>query len=119
MDYYRMRKIARSRGNPNICKYTRSFDFRKTDTKIMREIFNLVQEWTEKYDGISFPVQAEDSFEKLYQMDDEDLEDILLEATKKLGISIENTEKNPYFNKVETVKDLVLFLNFQAKLKCT
>ncbi|WP_041590078.1 hypothetical protein [Teredinibacter turnerae] len=117
VDHYRMRKIAMSRGKPDICAYARSFDFRNTDTKIMREVYNSVQEWAGKYDGIAFPVQSSDSFESLYKMDPDDLDDIYIEVAEKLGISIKEAEKNPYFEQVKTVKDLVLFLNNQPKLK--
>ncbi len=117
VDHCRMRKIARGRGKPDICKYARSFDFRNTDTKIMREIYNSIQEWAGKYDDVPFPVQSEDSFEKLYQMDPDDLDDIYLEVAEKLGISTEEAEKNPYYERVETVKDLVLFLNSQPRLE--
>lgn len=117
IDHYRMRKIARKRGEPDICGYARSFDFRNTDTKIMREVYNSIQEWAGKYDGIPFPVQSSDSFESLYKMAPDDLDDIYFEVAEKLGISIEEAEKNPYYERVKTVKDLVLFLNSQPKLK--
>ncbi len=117
IDYYRMRKIARNRGKPDICTYARSFDFRNTDTKVMREVYHSVQEWVGRYDGTPFPVQSEDSFKHLYNMDPDDLDDIYLEIAEKLGISTEEAEKNPYYERVETVKDLVLFLNNQPKLK--
>ncbi|ACR14138.1 conserved hypothetical protein [Teredinibacter turnerae T7901] len=83
----------------------------------MREVYNSVQEWAGKYDGIAFPVQSSDSFESLYKMDPDDLDDIYIEVAEKLGISIKEAEKNPYFEQVKTVKDLVLFLNNQPKLK--
>lgn len=117
IDHYRMRKIARGRGKSDICKYARSFDYRNVDTKIMREVFCSVQEWAGKYDDFVFPVQSEDSFESLYQMDPDDLDDIYFEVAEKLGISTEDAEQNPYYERVETVKDLVLFLNGQPRLE--
>ena len=111
-----MKKLAKERGEPNICSYARSFDFRSTDTQIMREVYNLVQEWAGKYDDVPFPVRADDSFEFLYRMDSDDLDDIFLEVAEKLGISTEQAQKNSYYDRVETVKDLVLFLNDQRRL---
>jgi len=112
-----MKKIAKYRGRPDICSYSRYFDYRKTDTKIMREVFNSVQDWAGKYEGIPFPVRAEDCFNKLYKMDPDDLDDIYFEIAEKLNINIDNPEKNPYWNKVNTVKDLVMFLHFQKKVQ--
>ncbi len=115
-NYYRMKKIALKRGEPDICSYARSFNYREVDTKIMREVFNHVQKWAGKYEGIPFPVKAEDCFDKIYKMDPEDLDDIYLDIAKKLGISIEHPEKNPLWNKIKTVKDLVLFLHNQPRI---
>ncbi len=115
LDHRRMKKMAIERGKPDICTYARSFDYRNVDTKIMREVYNLVQEWAGKFDEIPFPVQADDSFDEIYKMDPDDLDEIYFEVTEKLGISKENAEANPYYDRVETVKDLVLFLNEQSK----
>jgi hypothetical protein len=117
INHYHMRNIARSRGKPDICTYARSFDYRNTDTKIMREVYTSIQEWAGKYDGIPFPVQSNDSFDALYRMDPDDLDDIYFEIADKFGISTEEAEKNPYFDRVETVRELVLFLDSQPKLE--
>ncbi len=115
--YRRMCSIALSRSSSDICRYARSFDYRNVDTKIMREVYNHVQEWAGKYEGIPFPVEADDCFDEIYKMDADDLEDIYLGIAQKLGISTENPEANPYWNKVTTVKNLVLFLHNQPKVK--
>lgn len=113
--HYRMKKIASKRGAADICAYVRSFDYRNVDTKIMREVFNKVQEWAGEYEGKPFPVQAEDSFDDIYQMDPDDLDDIFMEVAGELGINTERTEDNPYCDKVKSVKELVLFLHNQPR----
>lgn len=87
LDARRMKKIAKERGQPDICTYARSFDYRNVNTKIMREVYNLVQDWVGKYDDVPFPVKSDDSFDSLYRMDPEDLDDIYFEVADKLGIS--------------------------------
>ena len=62
-DHYKMKKLALDRGDSDICAYAKSFDYRSVDTKVMREVWNEVQLWLGKFDGKSFPVKAEDSFE--------------------------------------------------------
>jgi acyl carrier protein len=117
LHYRHLRSIALSRSDSDICRYARSFDYRHVDTKIMREVYNHVQEWAGRYEGIPFPVEADDCFDEIYKMDSDDLDDIYLDIAQKLGISTENPEANPYWNKVSTVKNLVLFLHNQPKIK--
>jgi hypothetical protein len=83
----------------------------------MRSVYEKVQVWAGKFDGVSFPVEANDCFNETYAMDAEDLDDIYSEIAEELGISMENPEANPYWNQVTTVKNLVLFLHNQPKLK--
>lgn len=115
--YRHLRSIALTRSDSDICRYARSFDYRNVDTNIMREVYNYVQEWAGKYEGIPFPVEADDCFDEIYKMDTDDLEDMYADIAQKLGISTENPEANPYWNKVTTVKNLVLFLHNQPKVK--
>ena len=115
--YYRMKRIALSRGEADICSYTRSFDYRNVDTEIMREVFEKVQEWAGTYNDKPFPVQANDNFDDLYQIDPDDLDGIYWEVADKLGISTERAEENPYYDKVKNVKELVLFLHNQPRVK--
>jgi hypothetical protein len=114
-DYYRMRKIARERGGPNICAYARSFDYRNTDTKIMREVWNEVQYYLGEYDGKPFPISSDDLFAEIYNLDPDDLDDIYWAVADRMGIETENPERNPYFNQVTSVRNLVLFLQNQPK----
>ena len=116
IDHYRMKKIAIERGNPNICEYARSFDYRNVDTKIMRAVWNEVQLNLGNYNGKPFPVKAEDMFEETYNMHPDDLDDIYWSVADRLGIDTEQPENNPYFNKVTSVKNLVLFLHNQPRI---
>lgn len=116
IDHYRMKKIAIERGNPNICEYARSFDYRNVDTKIMREVWNEVQLNLGNYNGKPFPVKAEDMFEETYNMHPDDLDDIYWSVADRLGIDTEQPENNPYFNQVTSVKNLVLFLHNQPRI---
>ncbi len=110
-----MSKIAVERGAPNICNYARSFEYREVDTKIMREVWNELQSYLGKYDGKSFPVEADDLFKETYNLDTDDLDNVYWAVADRLGIETEDAEANPFFNKVTTVKSLVLFLHNQPK----
>lgn len=115
-DHYRMTSIARDRGEPDICAYARSFDYRNTDTKIMREVWNEVQLYLGGYEGKPFPVKADDLFSGTYHLDADDLDEIYWAVADRLGIDTKNAENNPYFNQVKSVKNLVLFLQNQPKV---
>lgn len=114
-DHYRMTKLVRERGDPNICAYARSFDYRNTDTRIMREVWNELQSYLGKYEGKPFPVEADDLFNETYHLDPDDLDEIYWAVADRLGIDTENPESNPYFNQVKSVRNLVLFLQNQPK----
>ena len=116
IDHQRMKKIAVERGDPNICEYARSFDYRNVDTKIMREVWNELQLNLGNYNGKPFPIKAEDIFKETYHLDPDDLDDIYLSVADCLGIDTANPQSNPYFNQVNNVKNLVLFLHNQPRV---
>lgn len=114
-EHRRMKKIAIRRGKPSICKFARDFDYRAIDTKIIREVWNETQLWLGEFDGENFPILSGDSFEKTYRMDEDDLDDIYWDVSDRLGISTENVEVNPFYERVNSVEDLVLFIHHQQK----
>lgn len=109
------RWLARKRKGLSICQFARSFDYRRVDTKIIRAAYEGVQYW-----GVvgvkNFPVMVSDDVYKIYGFDSEDLEDLGQEIAGKTGRSWKDAESNPLYGSVNTVRDLVLFLNFQPKL---
>jgi len=115
LHHRRLSSLAMERGSSDLSTFVRSLDLGDADAEIAREVFAHLQDYLEECQGQPFPVQADDSFRDHYRMDDEDLDDLYSEVAEKLGISTERPEGNPYFEKVETVRDLVLFLNHQAK----
>ncbi len=112
----RVRKTASERRGANICEYARSFEYRKVDTKIMRAVWNELQEYLQPITKEPYPIYTDDSLEKTCYIDPDDIDDIYLAVADELGISTEDPEINPYWDKVNTVKDLVLFLNNQPRL---
>lgn len=117
VDHRRMKKIAIERGEPNICEFARSFDYRNVDTRIIREVWNVLQGCLGNYNGRPFPVKAEDLFDDTYKLDPDDLDDAYWAVANRPGIDTDNPENNPYWNRVTTVKNLVLFLHNQPRLK--
>jgi hypothetical protein len=116
-NHRRMKKLALSRGEPNICEYARSFDFRQVDTKIIREVWNYIQSSLGNFNGKPFPIKADDLFNETYKFDEDDLDEIYWAVADKLGIDTKNPQNNPYYNQVTSVRNLVLFLHYQPRLK--
>jgi len=115
-NYFMLKKLSLERGDANICEYARSFDYRVVDTKIMREVWNEVQQILGSQNGKPFPIKADDLLEKTYNIDPDDLDEIYWKVADRLGIDTQNPEENPLFNKVTSVRNLVMFLHHQPKV---
>ena len=62
------------------------------------------------------PLRTSDKLEKDLKIDPDDIEDLIPVVAQRTGRCLENTERNPFFGKIETVGDLVLFINNQPRL---
>ncbi len=107
----RIRKMAEKRQADSICSFARSFDCHKTDTRIIRAVYEELQHYYG--DAPSFPIRATDSFEKDLKLDSEDLDDIAREIAVRTQRSMNGCEQNPSYGKVKTVADLILFFSHQ------
>jgi len=77
-----------------------------------------VYEQLQQYLGgdLRVPIRATDRLQKDLRIDTEDLEmDLIAEISQRTGRSLTNTAANPYYDRVKTVGDLVLFFNAQPK----
>lgn len=114
-EYVRFKRLAKKREGLSICEFARSFDCRRVDTKIIRAAYEGFQNWA-GFGIKDFPVMASDDVYKIYGMESEDLEDFGGELAEKVGRSWNALESNPLYGKVNTVRDLVLFLDHQPKV---
>jgi len=114
INFIRFKRLAKERAGLSICQFGRSFDYRRVDTTIIRAAYEGFQEWAGS-GAKNFPVMASDDIAKLYGMEDEDLDDFAKKLTQKTGRGWNQLEQNPLYGKVITVRDLVLFVNFQPK----
>lgn len=63
----------------------------------------------------AFPVRASDSLVNDLRIDSEDVEDLLVDIAARSGHSLDETQSNPFYGKIDTVRDLVLFINSQPR----
>ncbi len=100
-------RIAKIRSDDTICDFAQSFDCRVIDPWIVRAVF---EEFSDRY-----PIRSDDSFENDLDIDDEDLDDSIAAIAKRVGRSLDEIEANPMNGKIETVHDLVTFLQHQPE----
>ena len=97
-------KVAAQRPGESICTFARGFDYRRTDTRVIRAVYEELQPLT------AFPLRASDKLEDDLKLDGEDLDlDIVPTLIERMGRSLDDAKNNPYWGRVHTVADLVAF----------
>ena len=102
----RDRSIAKLRENETIGDFARSFDCREIDTWIIRGVF-------EEFSS-SYPIRSTDRFEEDLRIDQGDLEYRIECIATRINRSLDNAENNPFYQKVLTIQDLVMFFQAQS-----
>jgi hypothetical protein len=97
------------RKEESICTFARSLPAKAHDTWVVRAVFEELSRI------IRVPIRPADELMKDLKIDLDDLEDAFFEIARRAGRSMDNTEKNPMFDKVVTVADLISFFEHQPK----
>ena len=106
--------IAAARPADSICQFARSFDTAVVDTWVIRAVYDSLQQELE-YAHPAFPVRASDALhELLFDHDDLDMA-LAPEIARRCGRTLDASSTNPYYDRVHTVRDLVLFFNAQGR----
>ena len=111
----RLSDIAHNRTGESICSFTRALSFRQIDTWIIRATWEELQDYVTHKNLNEFPIRPTDKVEDDFKIDPEEIEDIVERIAQRSRRSLEETDKNPYFGKIETVGDLISFVNNQPK----
>jgi hypothetical protein len=114
LDKRRQRRLAASREGESICDFARSFD-RRTDTWIIRSVYEELSRFL-AIDDRSIPVRRQDRWEKDLGIDPEDLDDLATDVAFRARRAMNDCDKNPLYGKVETVGDIVTFLEHQTRI---
>lgn len=108
-DYYvrkKDEKRAAERKEETICTFARQLNCRETDTWIIRAVYEELF----NYNGYS--PRLDDRLAEICESGD-DIDWLALDISQRIGRPLENTDKNPYSDKVTTVRDLILFFTEQ------
>lgn len=95
-----------------ICAFRRAFDCRKVDPWIIRATYEEVRRWIP-----GFPLEAKDDIENDLKLAGADIDDLLLNIAERSGYDLAATNQNPWYDRVKTVGDLVLFINHQPQTR--
>lgn len=111
----RFERMCSVRDEESICTFARSFSNRYVDTWVIRAAHQEIQQLMKSYIP-TFPVRASDSLLDDLHIDSDDIEDLLVDIAARSGHSLDETVNNPFYGKINTVRDLVLFINAQPRL---
>ena len=110
-----LRALASAREGQTICEFARDFDVREVDTWVVRAVYEQLQGHL-AHAHPSFPLRADDRLKEDLRLDDEDLDmDIVQEIACRTRRCLDASAANPYFGRVRTARDLVLFFQHQPR----
>lgn len=105
-------KLCEDRKGFSICNFAREFDAHEVDTWIIRATYEEVQRAICSDQVV--PLKASDHLFHTLKLDEDDLDLDLVEIiAQRTGRSLGEYEENPFYGKVTTVRNLVLFINCQ------
>ncbi len=106
--------LCKERSGLSICEFAREFDSMVVDTWIIRAVYEQLQAALPTKENV--PIMASDGLFDTLMLDEDDLDlDLVEEIAQRTSRSLEGYESNPYYGKVTTVRNLVLFFNHQAR----
>jgi len=115
----RLQRLASSRDGETICSFARSIGVKSLDTHVVRAVYEELGKVLGTRTSL-FPLRPTDQLCNIsgLNLDPDDLDELLIAIAFRANRSLEDTQKNPYYNKVETVSDLVQFVMAQPKIRC-
>lgn len=116
IDFRRKRALAATRSGDPLCTLARSMDRRVVDPWVVRATFEELQGYFPAKLR-PFPIRLGDHLIDDLAIDPEDIDDIAQDVAMRAGYSLENSEQNPLFARVETVGDFISFFSHQQKIR--
>jgi len=114
VDRKRLTRIALERQGEGICEFARSFERRTADPWVIRAVYDALQPYFFGRDQ-RFPVRATDRLAEDIHTDPEDVNDMACDIAERTGHDMRDTEKNPLYDRVKTVGDMVMFFSHQPR----
>lgn len=109
----RLARLAQARAGESICQFARAMDCRRVDTWVVRAVYEELQR------GVSsdapLPLRTADRLKEDLRLDADHLDAMVQAMAQRAGRDLSHTRANPFFDRVVTAGDLVLFLNAQPR----
>jgi hypothetical protein len=102
-------RLKEERKNESICTFARSLPARKHDTWVVRAVY---EELTRL---VRVPVRPADDLSRDLRLHPDDRDDAAFVIAQRAGRSMDDPQKNPLFDRVRTVADMVEFFEHQKK----
>ncbi|WP_039926626.1 hypothetical protein [Alcanivorax sp. DG881] len=110
--------LCKERSGLSICEFAKEFDPKVVDTWIIRAVYEQLQAALPTKQRV--PITASDGLFDTLMLDQDDLDlDLVEEIAQRTSRSFDGYESNPYYGKVTTARNLVLFFNHQARASAT
>jgi hypothetical protein len=111
-------RLCKEREGLSICEFAREFDPKIVDTWIIRAVYEQLQAALPTTQNV--PIKASDNLFDILLLDEDDLDiDLVEEIAQRTNRNLEGYESNPYYGKVTTARNLVLFFNHQNRASAT
>lgn len=108
IEQFRQNRIASERVGESLCSFARSFDCRSIDTWVIRAVYEQVSPL------VAFPIRKSDRFDKELDLMYE-FNEVAEEIAERTGRPLDSCEQNPWYGKVVTLEDVVMFFTCQPK----
>ncbi|WP_444943585.1 hypothetical protein ACJJIK_19135 [Microbulbifer sp. ZKSA006] len=111
-------QLCEKRKDLSIGEFAREFERKTVDTWIIRAVYEQLQAALPTKQQV--PIQASDKLFNTLKLDEDDLDlDLIEQIAQRTGRSLAGCGNNPYYGKVTTVRNLVLFFNRQPRTGAT
>lgn len=110
---HRLARLHAAREGETMATFVFALDWRRLDPWVVRATWDCLQAYV-PFDGRTYPFHADDRLEA-FGIDGEELDYIGRDIAHRAGRSLATTEDNPWYGRVDTVADLVHFIDAQPR----
>jgi hypothetical protein len=103
------KRMSEERKEESICSFARALPARHHDTWVVRAVYEELSR------VVQVPVRPSDDLEKDLGLHPDDRDEIAFQIAYRAGRSMSDTPKNPLFDRVKTVADMVTFFEHQKR----
>jgi hypothetical protein len=116
IDTRRKLALAASRRCNPLCAFARSLNLRSVDPWVVRAAFEELQPYFPE-ESRPFPILPTDRLVDDVGIDPDEVDDIAQDIAARAGYSLDHSQENPVYGRVDTIGDLIQFFTHQPILE--